>query len=101
MIRQFGLFDRPRSIEERFMAFHANNPAVYRELVLRAREARAAGRRVGIRMLWERMRWTFYVERREEDFKLNDQYTSRYARLIMEQEPDLARFFETRTLRAV
>ena len=57
--RQFGLFDRPRSFEERFLAYHARHPEVYAELVRRAREARAAGRRrVGIRMLWGRTRAT-------------------------------------------
>ena len=31
-------------------------------------------------------------------FKLNDHYTSRYARLIMEREPDLRGIFRTRKL---
>jgi hypothetical protein len=35
-----------------------------------------------------------------EDFKLNDHYTSRYARLIVAHEPDLAELFELRRLRA-
>ncbi|MCP4448536.1 MAG: hypothetical protein GY811_24845 [Myxococcales bacterium] len=30
------------------------------------------------------------------DFKLNNSYTSRYARLIVDREPDLADLFELR-----
>lgn len=102
-VLQFGLFDRPRSIEERFAAFHARHPEVYAELVRLARQAQAAGRRhIGIRMLWERMRWTFTIEHDvAEDFKLNDHYHSRYVRLICEREPELAGMFSLRELRAV
>lgn len=90
-----------KTIQERFEEFHKRCPQVYRELVRFALEAKRAGRRVGIRMIWERMRWYFYVERLEdEDYKLNDHYTSRYARLIDEQEVDLKGFFELRKLRS-
>jgi hypothetical protein len=33
-------------------------------------------------------------------FKLNDHFTSRYARLLMQREPDLYGLFETRAVRA-
>jgi|CXWL01.1.fsa_nt_gi hypothetical protein len=50
------------------------------------------------RARWERMRWTFTVEtqRPEGEPKLNDHYTSWYARHIMATKPDLAGFFEVR-----
>ena len=96
---QKSLFDP--TIQERFEDFHRRCPQVYRELVRFALEAKRHGRRVGIRMIWERMRWYFYVERLDdEDYKLNDHYTSRYARLIDHQEPELNGFFELRKLRA-
>ncbi len=85
--------------DARFREFHRNNPHVYDELVKLARRAKAAGRsRIGIRMLWERMRWEFTVEtvRAAEEPKLNDHYTSKYARLIMDSEPGLEAIFETR-----
>jgi hypothetical protein len=67
-----------------------------------ARAARRAGReRYGIKSIYERLRWHMNVETTgSEEFKLNDHYTSRYARLLMENEPDLKGFFETRTLRS-
>lgn len=34
-----------------------------------------------------------------EPFKLNNDFRSRYTRLLMQQEPELQGFFETRTLR--
>lgn len=90
------------SIQQRFEAYHAAHPEVYAALVRFTHEAKQTSPHAGIRMIWERMRWFMYIERRQADseFKLNDHFTSRYARLIMEQEPDLAGVFELRGLRA-
>lgn len=85
-----------------FQTFHQNHPEVYAELVRLAREARSAGyTHFGIRTLWERMRWTFQIERHPADgeFKLNDHLTASYARRIMSSEPDLAGLFEIRESR--
>lgn len=99
-MNQASLFDQG-TIEERFERFHADNPQVYHTLVRLARHVKERGRRrVGIRMLWERMRWELFLQTETNDFKLNDNYTSRYVRLIAEREPDLAELFETRKLRA-
>lgn len=93
---------RPETIAERFDQFHRKNPEVYRLLKRFALEARAAGRRrLGIEVLWGRLRWYTAVETTDPtNFKLNDHYTSRYARLLQEQEPGLAGMFETRRLRS-
>ncbi len=90
------------TIDARFRAFHAANPQVYTELVKLARHGVAQGNdRLGIRNLWEVMRWNLTVVVRSADgFKLNDHYHSRYARLIMEREVGLAEVFELRRLRA-
>lgn len=89
--------------EQRFQSFHRDNPIVYATLVRLARYARKRGRvRIGIRMLWERMRWELSIETHDatSDYKLNDHYTSRYARLLDRCEPDLRGMFEIRTLRS-
>lgn len=90
------------TIQEQFEAFHLANPQVYRLLVAHARELAARGRRrIGIKMLWEVLRWRYMLVADDPSgFKLNNNYTARYARLIAEQEPDLAGLFETRELRA-
>ena len=84
------------------MQFHMDNPHVYQILVELARNLKAAGhKRLGIRMLWETMRYELMTDTiHPKGFKLNDHYHSRYARLIMEQEPDLDGIFETRKLRS-
>lgn len=87
--------------EARFREFHATNPEVYQELVVLARQALARGKRkIGIGMLWEVMRWGRWLAiTGDDEFKLNNNYRSRYARLIMEQEPDLRGIFEIRELK--
>lgn len=89
-------------IADRFAEFHEANPAVYEELVVLARRARARGhQRIGIELLFAIIRWNRMMETTDASgFKLNDHYTSRYARLIMQQEPDLDGLFATRALKA-
>jgi hypothetical protein len=96
--------DMPRSIQRRFEAFHDAHPQVYAGLVILARQGDRAGRtKIGMKMLFEVLRWEWVIAGLPDDaeeWKLNNNYTSRYARLIMEQEPDLVGIFETRELLA-
>jgi hypothetical protein len=86
-------------LDAEFLAFHAANPHIYDALVVLARRARSAGRtRAGIGMLWEVLRWDIFIRTTGTEYKLNNNLRSRYARLIMHREPDLAGFFETRVL---
>lgn len=89
------------SIEENFWAFHRANPRVYGALVRLAREARSSGAgKLGMKSLFEVLRWERGVSTRDwSGFKLNNNYTSYYARLIMHNEPDLRGVFEIRVLR--
>lgn len=86
------------TITDRFLAFHADNPGFYRNLVRFARELRAetGAERIGIQALIERARWDHLLVTRSLDFKVNNDYAAFYARLLMQQEPDLAGAFETR-----
>lgn len=87
------------SIEEAFLRFHGENPQVYRELVMLARRAtRAGATHLGIGMLFEVLRWRHTLRTGGDEFKLNNNYRSYYARLIMLREPDLDGVFETRRL---
>jgi len=88
------------TIDAQFEEFHRNNPEVYEELVRLARQMKARGhKQIGIKMLWEVLRWERAMKTTDQtEWKLNNNYTSRYARLIMEQEPDLEGFFKTREL---
>lgn len=90
------------TIQDRFEAFHARHPEVYAYLVRLCYEIKAEGvERFGIRTLWENARWNFRRRKDgDEAYAWNDAYTSRYARLIVAQHPDLSGFFELRGLRA-
>jgi len=91
------------TIPQRFSEFHKLNAHVYVALVMLAREYREhTGRtHVGIKMLWEKLRYEFGIRTSgDSDYALNNDFTSYYARLIAEQEPDLADAFEFRRLRS-
>lgn len=93
-------FSFAATIQERFEAFDAAHPEVYRELVDAARRLRQKDRkRFGIRTIWERMRWTLEIEA-DGEYKFNDHYTSRYVRKMVAEYPEFEGMFETRKLRA-
>lgn len=88
-------------MEQRFKEFHAKNPQVYVSLVRLARQLKDRGhRKIGIKMLFEVVRWQTMLRTEGDPFKLNNNYHSRYARKIMDQEPDLEGFFELRELKS-
>lgn len=81
----------------RFYIFHAENPHVYDEIVLLARRAKRTGAsKIGMKQLFEVLRWRRMLATKGDEFKLNNDYTACYARLIMDREADLAGMFETR-----
>jgi hypothetical protein len=90
------------SIAERFEEFHKTNPHVYRTLVRLAREwVNSTGRhKLGIKSLFEVARWQLAIETSDPDYKLNNNYTAFYARLIHVQEPDLDGLFNVRASEA-
>jgi hypothetical protein len=91
-----------QTIDARFRAFHNTNPQVYARLVALAREMRQKRANWGIRPLIEIVRYEHAIATTGDDgFKINNDFCSRYARLIMENETDLAGFFETRELKAL
>jgi hypothetical protein len=98
MTTQLSLMANP--IDEAFIQFHHANPHVYRELVSRARQIKRAGhRKYSIKTILETMRWeSDLAGANDGTFKVNNNFASRYVRLVQANEPDLADFFATRTL---
>ncbi len=89
------------SIQERFEAFHDANPWVCRALEQLTADLVGRGRRrIGIKSLFEVLRWHYNRATEGDDFRLNNSYTSRYARLLIDRHPEWADVFETRELRA-
>lgn len=89
-----------RSIEKRFWIYHRDNPNIYNLIVHFAREAKKAGfSQYGISEIFGRIRWHINMETKSNDgFKISNDLRSRYARLVMKQEPDLKGFFRIRPL---
>lgn len=92
------------TIQQQFEDFHRTNPHVYEILQRLATEwiDQTGGHKCGIGMLWERMRWElrFHADDPGSEFKLNNNYRSRYVRLLIEHHPDWSDYFELRQLRA-
>jgi hypothetical protein len=123
------------TIEERFRAFHAANPAVYAALVKLTQERflRGTGRH-GLKAMWEQLRYRIATGkikllvrvfdprvysptkglrpkglrpkglrpkglRPDSLFKFNNNYTSRYVRLLVDEYPAYRGLFELRHLR--
>jgi hypothetical protein len=93
-----------KTIQESFVEFHWKHPSVYVGLVRLAREGRRRGRtKLGIGQLFEVLRWEWMIEGlpdNHEQYKLNNNYRSRYARLIMGNEVDLEGIFDVRELKS-
>jgi hypothetical protein len=96
------LFEGAR--REAFQRFHERHPEVYAELKRRALAKRQALLKEGkehvkgrIRRIWEDMRDEHRLNGDSgEQWKLNNNHTRFYSRLLMEREPELVGFFEVR-----
>ncbi|MCX5317257.1 hypothetical protein [Streptomyces sp. NBC_00154] len=80
---------RGQSIEARFEAFHALNSWALRHLQALTTDCAAKGfTRVGIGTLFELLRWRYGHAAQGDAFRLNNNFRSRYARLLIERHPD-------------
>ena len=88
--------------ETAFDRFHSDNPRVYQVLVRLAREwvNRFGSHNLGVATLYETARWQITLATNDAEFRLNNNWRSYYARLIMAQEPDLAGLFDLRASKA-
>ena len=89
------------NLKAKFQEYHEANPHVYsglKELALRLK--RRGRQHYGIKALFEVMRYERALTTVGDEFKLNNNYTSLYARLLMDNEPELKGFFETRFRRS-
>ena len=91
------------TIQTQFERFHHAHPEVLHHLVRLAWQAHRRGRtHIGIGQLFEVLRWERMIAGLPDEgeaFKLNNNYRSRYARLIMVRYPELDGMFETRELK--
>ena len=90
------------SIDERFREFDREHPEVFRLFREYAEQIRWRGfERYSADAILHRIRWWHHVDRCNREFKINDHFSSRYARLLMMVDGSFAGFFETRELRSI
>lgn len=100
----FDVVDLPHTAtpRERFEAFHQRNPRVLTELErMTALMVRRGRKRIGIKMLFEVLRWNYYLTTDDPDseYRLNNNYTAYYARLIIARHPEWGDVFVLRETR--
>jgi hypothetical protein len=89
---EHGLRDR----SEAWIRNHPDAMALFEKFALQAANA---GRRFGIGLLAERIRWEYHIERRDDMFKINNSYRAYIARELVRRHPRLSAFIETRQTR--
>lgn len=88
-------------LDTRFTRWIAANPQVLDLFVNLAMQLQRRGRRhYGAKAIVEQMRWLYATETTGDEFVLNNNYTSRLARLAAARRPELASLFEFRNLRS-
>lgn len=86
------------TIERRFNEFHKQNPHVYMALEDLALRAHAAGvKRLGIAALVETLRYSASLQTVGDAYKINNNFRSLYARLLIHQHPELRGLLNLRT----
>ena len=92
-----------RAADAEFIQFQRDNPTVYPKFRMLAVKLKAKGiDRWGAKAIWEVLRYEMALKSvtTGEKYALNNNFTSRFARKLMTEEPEeFAGFFETRTLK--
>ena len=89
----------PKTIQEKFEEYDRNHPEVWDLFVEFALSARRRGReRYSARAIMQRIRWEREVEQEAaEPFKISNLWSSRYARKLINSDPETwSGFFELR-----
>ncbi len=90
-----------KSADQKFLEYHEANPMIFAKFVSYAEQLKEAGRtRIGAKAIIERIRWDSLIAAFDGKFKINNNHTSRYVRLITEKRPDLAPLFAVRSLKS-
>lgn len=88
------------SIAERFAMFHAQNPHVADALEALAAQWLSRHKRVGIKALYEIARWESGISTTGDVWRLNNDWTAYYARLLLDRHPEWTGAIHVRELRS-
>jgi len=98
LVNAASVIDREaRQRFESWKTFHVSNPAVFDLFLHFSRRAASLGRRkIGARLIGERIRWETAVETIGSEYKVNNNFWPYYARLAMLVDANLDGIFERR-----
>lgn len=84
----------------RFEEYFMGNPRVWTYFKRFAAYAKAHNKKIGAKAIMERVRWEcdFGEEASAGEFRVNNNYTSYYVRLLISQCPEFKGFFELREI---
>ena len=100
------------TIQSSFERYHAQNPRVYELLVQQVDKAILRGKKkISIKTILGYIRWEIFLEIKQDtlfdkkgekiEYKIPDQFTSRYARLLVSDFPKWKDNIEMRTIRSI
>lgn len=87
------------TIAERYALFHEANPHVYRALEILATQWLWRNRRVGVKALFEQLRWQSGITTDARPYVLDNNFTAHYARALLAAHPEWEGRIVTRALR--
>lgn len=94
-------------IDKKFFEFHNKNPKVFELLVFLTKKAKKAGfKKYSIKTILHNIRWRMDIDYNikkpyGKPYKINNNFSSRYVRLLEKKYPEFIGFFEKRTLKTL
>ena len=88
--------DPYNKLERKFFDFHYENPEVYRIFLHYTEEAFKVRNRYSAHDIMSRVRWWVHIETHSKDsFKISNNHSAYYARLLMCRHPKFSKLFVT------
>ena len=89
------------TLDQKFQIYHMANPHIFQLFRSFAGDIKKAGyKNFGAKAIMELVRWELSVNSKDPMlFKINNNYTSRYVRLLEQKDPSFIGFFRKRRLR--
>jgi hypothetical protein len=86
-----------QTLVRNFFKYHYENPDVYCLFKQYAQQMKNSGRRrYSAKAIFERVRWHYDILTTGDDFKINNNYTAMYARLMIVEDNSWMNFFQLR-----
>jgi hypothetical protein len=92
-----ALRDMSPKKRELFYKWHNKNPFVWKAIEnIFLDKAKNGQKRIGLKEIFEELRQTIIKEKNDDEWKLNNNWTSAYARILAFKYPELSHFLEIR-----